>query len=270
VANPLAGYHPRAVLLTQAFGRPLKRASQVGLFAGILAGAVADYGLQAAPSLVAGAVAIGVTVGIGFAVTLALVPTKVRRSFEVFSWVAAREIDRFRERTASTSPRSAAAVTAWLEANPVGPVTREARVEMLVSVGRQDEARAELAALGAGTTDLKRLEIAGLRAFAETVETGTFDQAAYDAVLASLPPGSDLALEGRVTRAANMARSRLARGEPDPLGPMAAMRPRLGRAATTITLRRTWAPFLQSLALLGVAIALFGYILRGGLGGLFG
>jgi hypothetical protein len=269
MADPLAGYHPRAVLLVQAFNRPLRRASLIGCVAGIVAGSVAMYGLSAAPWPVAALVAIGVTAGIGFAVTLALLPTTVRRAFEAFSWVGAREVDRFTERTGSTTPGNGAEVAAWLDANPVAPITREARVEMLLSVGRVDEARAELAAIGPGSSDLQRLEVAGLRAFAETIETGSYDEQAYDAVLATIPPNTDLALEGMASRAVMGARARLARGDADPLEPLMAVRPTLGREATSVTFRRTWLPFLRTLATFGVAIAFVGFIVRGGLYGLF-
>jgi hypothetical protein len=268
MADPLAGYHPRAVLLVAAFGRPLRRASLVGAVAGIVAGAAAMYGLESSPWLIAAALAIAATVGIGFAVTLVLLPTGVRRAFDAFSWLGAREVDRFRERTGSTTPRSSTDVMAWLDANPVGPITREARVEMLLSIGRISEGRAELAALGPGTTDLARLERAGLRAYAEIVETGAYDEASFDTILTTIPSGTDLALEAAASRAVMVTRVRLAHGDPDPLEPLLVLRPMLGRDATAVTLRRTWLPFLRSLTLFGVAIALFGYVLRGGLFGL--
>jgi hypothetical protein len=269
MADRLAGYHPNAVLLVRAFDRPLRRASIVGLIAGILSGAVAMYGLSRAPWPVAAALAILATVGVGFAITLVLLPTKVRRAFDAFGWLGAREVDRFKDRTGASAAGSAAEVAAWLEANPAGPVTGVARVEMLLSIGRVEQGRAELAALGAGRNDLERLEVAGLRAFAETLETGAYDEAAYEAAIATFPRGSDLALEAAVTRAVLASRSRLALGRPDPLGPLVAVRPLLGREPTVIALRRTWRPFVRSLALFGVAIALYGFILRGGLYGLF-
>ena len=269
MADPLAGYHSRAVLLVRAFGAPLRRASIAGVIAGIVAGAAVMYGTSTAPWPVAAALSVASTVGIGFAVTLVLLPTTVRRAFDAYGWLGALEVDRFKERTGATMTGSAADVAAWLDANPAGPVTRVARVEMLLSVGRLDEARAELAALGPGTSHLDRLEVAGLRAFAEIIETGSFDAAAYDAAVASVPRGSDLALEAAVSRATLVSRSRLALGQPDPLGPLVAVRPLLGREATVVAFRRTWRSFLRSLATFGIAIALFGFVLRGGLYGLF-
>ena len=136
---------------------------------------------------------------------------------------------------------------------------------MLLSLGRIDEGRAELAALVAlpsGTPDLARLEVAGLRAFAEIIETGGYDVAAFDDAVASMPRGSDLALEAKAARAVTEARSRLAHDEPDALGPLVAVRPALGGAATAVTLRRTWLSFARSLALFGTAVALVGYVVR--------
>ena len=263
--DTMAGYHPRALLLVRAFEKPIRRSSLGGSIAGIVAGSVVMYGAAVDPWPVAAVVTIPVTVGVGLAATFLFLPTRVRRAFEAFSWLGAREVDRLRERTASPPPARAADVAAWLEANPVGPITREARVEMLLSLGRVDEGRTELAALAAlpsETPDLARLEVAGLQAFAQILDTGAYDRAALDDVVASMPPGSSLALEAKAVAAVTEARSRLARDEPDALGPLVAVRPSLGRAATEVTLRRTWLSFARSLAFFGTAIALTGYVVR--------
>ena len=270
MADPLAGYHPRAVLLVRALGRPLRRASLVGSIAGIVAGSVIMYGLPTVPWPVAAVLTVLVTVGIGFAMTLVLLPTDVRRALDAFGWLWDREVGRFRERTGSSTAGSAADVAAWLDANPAGPVTGVARVEMLLSVGRLDEARAELGTLGQPSTDLERLEVASLRAFAEILETGSFDEAAYDDVARKASAGTGFALEAAVSRAVLVSRSRLALGQPDPLGPLVAIRKHLGFEATRIAIRRTWLGFLRGLALFGVGIALIGYVVRGGLYGLLG
>ena len=136
---------------------------------------------------------------------------------------------------------------------------------MLLSLGRIDEGRTELAALVAlpsEAPDLARLEAAGLQAFADVLETGGYDNAAFDDVVASMPPGSDLALEAKAALAVTEARSRLAREEPEALDPLVAVRPSLGRAATEVALRRTWLSFARSLAFFGIAIALTGYVVR--------
>jgi hypothetical protein len=136
---------------------------------------------------------------------------------------------------------------------------------MLLSLGRIDEGRAELAALvelPSRAPDLARLEVAGLRAFAEVLETGGYDLAAFDDMVASMPPGSDLALEARAARAVTETRSRLARDEPDALGPLVDVRAALGHAATAVTLRRTWLSLARSLAFFGLAISLTGYVVR--------
>ena len=271
MADPLAGYHPRAVLLAQALGRPLRRASLAGSIAGIVAGSVIMYGLPTLPWPVAAVLTIVVTTGIGFAMTIVLLPTDVRRALDAFGWLWEREAGRFRERTGGDSTaRNAGEVAAWLDANPTGPVTGVARVEMLLSVGRLDEARVELAALGPGSTELERLEVASLRAFASILETGAFDEAAYDDAARDASAGTGLALEAAVSRAVLVSRSRLARGQADPLGPLVAIRRHLGFEATRIAVRRTWLGVLRSLALFGVGIALVGYVVRGGLHGLLG
>jgi hypothetical protein len=263
--QPSVAFHPRALLLVEAFGSPIHRASVVGSVAGIVAGSVAMYGLESAWWPVAAVVAIAATVVVGLAVAVVVLPTRVRRAFETFSWLAAREVDRLEERTGSKVPRTAADVVAWLDANPVSPITREARVEMLISLGRVAEARAELAdlvTLPTSTPELARLGVAGSRAYAEIVETGGYDAAALEEALRTIPPGSDLALEADVVRAVTDARVRLGRGDPDALAPLVALRPALGRAATIITFRRTWLHLARSLATFGVAVALSGYVLR--------
>src|SRR4051812_49649576 len=100
-----AGYHPRAVVLVRTLNRPIHRASLAGSIAGILAGGVVMYGLEAAPWPVAAVIAIAATVGFGLAVTLVVLPTRVRRAFEAYMWLGAIEMDRLDERTRSRPPR---------------------------------------------------------------------------------------------------------------------------------------------------------------------
>src|SRR5690349_3490595 len=114
MADSLAGYHPRAVLLVRALGRPLRRASLAGSIAGIVAGSAIMYGLPTVPWPVAAVLTVLVTVGIGFAMTIVLLPTEVRRALDAFGWLWEREAGRFRERTGSHSTaRNAAEVAAW-------------------------------------------------------------------------------------------------------------------------------------------------------------
>src|SRR3954469_5366468 len=217
MAEPSAAFHPRALLLVEAFASPIHRASVVGSVAGIVAGAVVMYGLEAAWWPVAAVLAIAANVGVGLPVAIVVLPTRVRRAFETFSWLGAREVDRLEDQTGSKFPGTAADVVAWLDANPVAPITREARVSMLISLGRVREARAELAdlmALPTSTPELARLGEAGSRADAEIVETGGYDVAAFEEALRTIPPGSDLALEAEAVRAVTDARVRLGRGDP--------------------------------------------------------
>ena len=104
--DTMAGYHPRALLLVRAFEKPIRRSSLGGSIAGIVAGSVVMYGAAVDPWPVAAVVTIPVTVGVGLAVTFLFLPTRVRRAFEAFSWLGAREVDRLRERTASPPPAS--------------------------------------------------------------------------------------------------------------------------------------------------------------------
>src|SRR4051794_2015013 len=114
MTDPVLGYHPRAVLLVHALGRPISRATSIGLVAGTVAGAVVGFRLveQAPWPLMVGAV-VAATVLVGLPVAIVLIPTQIRRAFSAFSWLGHREVRRFRERTGSKPPTSYHQVVMW-------------------------------------------------------------------------------------------------------------------------------------------------------------
>jgi hypothetical protein len=257
----IEGYHPRATAMVLGFGPVIRRASIVGIIAGIGAGIGAGLVLpRDVPGVVAIAVLLLVPPLAGTAVAVLLVPSAVRRAYEAFSWLGRRETLRFREATASSIPIGAEAVRDWLAANPFTPVTGEARVELLVAVGQFGQARAEFARLPVPKTDLGRLNRASLRTWGELVETGEVDLVAFDEVAATLPAGSDLALEAEVVRALAVTRMALLRDTPDPMRPLREVRPRLGREATLAVLRDTWLPFARQLAVVGLLLVVIGTV----------
>ena len=250
------GYHPRAMALVGGFGPTLRRASLAGLVAGVAAGILVSFLLPpGVPGLVALVVLVAVPVVTGTVLAMLLVPPPVRRAYEAFSWLGHRELVRFREATASPIPLGFEAVRDWLQSNPFSPATGEARVELLVAIGQFGQARTEFAQLPVPSTDQGRINRASLRTCGELVETGEVDLAAFDAVAATLPPGSEVALEAGVVRALAQTRMALLRDDPDPMRPLREIRPRLGREATRVVLRDTWLPLARLLVASGLLVA---------------
>lgn len=258
------GYHPRAVTLAGLFGPVLRRAWVIGMVAGVVAAYLLPFALGAeAHALVLFAGSALVVPVVTIAVGWLLVPRQTARAFEAFSWLGHREAARFTERTASPMPTSSAAIQAWLEANPPGPVTATARVELLAALGRLDEAAAELARLPAPADDLERLQQAGLRTYIDSVATGMADLAAFDTETAALPDTSRLRVEADVVRAVAEARLRAQAGEPDPLAPLARVRPRLGSEPMAIVARDTWLPVGRQALALGFVVGAINAVFAG-------
>ena len=257
------GYHPRAVAMVAGFGGTIRRASLIGATAGIVAGILLG---NLVPATTSGLVVMGLTlfltVGVGTGVALLAVTPRVRRAYEAFSWLGHRESARFRRTTASPVPVGFEAVRDWLAANPVTPATGEARVELLVAIGQFGQARMEFAALPAPVDDQGRLNRASLRTWGELVETGEVDLAAFDAVAAAFPAGSETALEARVVRALAETRMGLLRGNADPMRPLREVRPALGREASSVVLQDTWLPFARAMGALGLFIGAIAAVLR--------
>ena len=251
------GYHPRALAMVRGFGPVIRRASLLGLVAGVAAGILVSFLLPPSlPGLVVLAVLVAVPVVVGTGLAMLLVPGPVRRAHEAFSWLGHRELVRFKEATASSSiPVGFESVRDWLKDNPFSPATGEARVELLVAIGQFGQARTEFAQLPVPSTDLGRLTRASLRTWGELVETGEVDLGAFDAVAAELPPGTDVALEGAVVRATAETRMALLREDPDPMRPLREVRPRLGGGATMVVLRDTWVPYAWQLVAFGMITA---------------
>jgi hypothetical protein len=259
------GYHPRAVVMVHAFGPRMRHASVAGLVAGVTTAVVLGVALSGALHGLAtmALVTIG-TVLAGTAAAFMAVPRPLRRAFEAYSWLGRRETIRFRATTASPVPLGAPAVRDWLAANPVSPITGEARVELLVAIGQFAQARAEFEALPRPATDLERVGRAGLRTWGEVVATGEVDLGAFDAAVASVAPGSEAALEATVVRALAQSRVASLRGDPDALRPLRDVRPALGRDATLAVVRDAWFPLARSLAAFGLAIGAIAALARVG------
>ena len=248
----------RSTAMARGFGRVLDRATLGG---GLVAVAIAVLVSMATRTrlswelgLLAGAV-LGMMAGL--IVMRVLIPTRMLRAFEAFSWLGRAEVDRFEARTGSRVPVRRPDVERWLEQHPPGPPMQLGRVEILAYIGRLEEARAELEDVVVTGPELE-LERATLVQYIGWLTDGDPRIEALHAAVA------DLALDAHHRRAADLtiavarARERFMRADPAWALPLAELRPALGSDATRVVLRDTWRPaavMYLSIALVAGALA---------------
>jgi hypothetical protein len=251
----LDAYPERSVAIVRAFQRPLKRAVSAGAVVGfvvvlLLVGARLD---ERFPGTI-GIVAIGFIGGLaGLSVAMLAVPLRLRRAFDVYSWLGHDEVRRFRERTGGPVPVGRAAMDQWLATTPPTPAMRLPRVELLAFVGRFDDARAELETVPAADPDV-RFEIAALRQYIDWLEHERTDVDELHVAARALPAGSIERQAADVTLALVDARMRLVRGNAAWSAPLEQVRGELGWAPWRATLLDTWRP-VGGLYLLAALIA---------------
>src|SRR5829696_4825261 len=248
---PIA-FHRRGMLFGTAISRSLGRSIRVGLVASAASGAVLGILL---PGGIDGGLVVLVTAGagglVGLVAAVLAMPRPERLAFESFSWLGRSELDRFRARTGSSTPTSTVEAAAWLADHPPSAATGLARVEILALLGRTGQAWAELEGPPPAGTDLDRVELAGLRSLVGFVEVGVVEQGEVDELVGRLDPRSPAGLEAAAVRALGESRARLERDEDTWWDPLVAVRSRLRRRATVITLRDTWSRLLVSFAMAG-------------------
>ena len=206
--------------------------------------------LVAAP--VAGAVAT--------VVAFLLVPRRVHRAFEAYSWLGRLELDRFQERIGGPVLTNAEQIDAWLAAHPPTPAVALPRVELLAFVGRYDDARRELATLEPSPeTAFERASLVQYIGWLETGAPGV-DELRRAAGLVS--QGVEAYRVADVTVALAEARDRSVRGDPEWFAPLEAVRPRLGLAPRGVVLRDTWAKADVAFTLVGLIAAIGASLLR--------
>jgi hypothetical protein len=234
----------RSVAVVRAFREPLNRALLIGggvavlvVIALVALGAYERLTWAITPFIVA---AVGGLIGV--LVALLVLPRNVRRAFEAYSWTGHAEVERFKERTGSAVPRKAAAMEAWLAANPATPAMSLPRVELLAFLGRHADARTELDQIPAGRPDIA-FEIASLRQYIDWLESATPDLSPLTAAAAELPVGSDDVRTRAVTIAIAQARILIMSGHADWTAPLEAVRADLGLAPWRATIIDTWRPF---------------------------
>ena len=232
----------RSTAMARGFGRVFDRASLAG--GAVAAGTAAVFSVVTRSmlpwelGLVSGAV-LGTIVGL--AAMRLLIPTRLLRAYETFSWLGRAELDRFEARTGSKVPVHRPDVERWLEQNPPGPALHLGRVEILAYVGRLEEARAELDDVVVTGPELE-FERATLLQYIGWLGDGDPRIEALQAAVA------DLALDAHHRRAADVtiavarARERFMRADPAWELPLAELRPSLGSEAVRVVLRDTWRP----------------------------
>jgi hypothetical protein len=263
----IAQLPPRSVAIVRGFSRPLNRALLVGcgvtvvvVAALVLAGVGDRLGWVSPFALAAGGALVGVVVAI------LVLPRRIRRAFEAYSWQGHAEVERFKERTGGPVPTKVDTMERWLAANPATPAMRLPRIEILAFLGRFGQAREELDVAIAASSDADadtRFELASLRQYIDWLELGSTDLTALRTAAADLPQGSAMRLSAEVTLAVCEARIRLVDGDPNWTAPLEAVRPTLGSAPWRATLRDTWWQIWLLFGTVGLITSLVVPLLRG-------
>ena len=254
---------PRSVAIVQGFGRPLNRSILIG---GVVTVAVV-IALEALGvgewlnSVVAPVIIAAIAGLVGLLVAILLLPSRIRRAFEAYSWLGHAEMQRFKERTGTRVPNKVAEMEQWVAATPSTPAMGLPRIEVLAFLGRYSEARDELDAASAADPDAA-FEIASLRQYIDWLEHGSDDMAALRAAAADLPPGSEAQRFSAVTLAIGEARIRLVGSDPDWTAPLEAVRGSLGSAPWRAVITDTCRPVGFVLGLVGLIAALIVPLLR--------
>jgi hypothetical protein len=247
----------RSVAIVRAFGRPLNRSILVGglvtiaAVIGLVGVGIYERVTWAIAPLIVGVIAALV----GLVVAILVLPSKVRRAFEAYSWLGHAEVERFKRRTGSPVPTKVEAMEAWLASNPPTMAMLLPRIEILAFLGRHAEARAELDKVTESRPEAL-FEVASLRQYIDWLEGGSTDLSALKTAAAALPTGSDARRSGAVTIAVAQTRILLVNRDPNWTAPLERVRADLGRAPWRATLADTWRPIGFILVLVGLIAAL--------------
>jgi hypothetical protein len=252
----------RTVAMVHAFSPMLNRALLVGatlaiVVAILMTPLVADRmpsPFQPLVTAVAGAL-------VGIVAAFLSFPTRLRRSFEAYSWLGRTETDRFVERTGGPVPLKPDDIERWLSTTPSMSATRLARAEVLAFVGRYDEARAEIGADEISSPEVA-MELASLRQYIGWLEDGTADLEELTAAAARLPTGSTSRAIAKVTIALAEARRGFMARDPAWFVPLESARTSLGRAPSIVVARDTWLKFAVIFFIAALAVSVLVLLLR--------
>lgn len=252
----------RNVAMVRAFSPMLDRALLVGGALGIVVAIfLTPFVADALPSPFQPIVTAVVGAFVGTIAAFLSFPSRLRRTFEAYSWLGRTETDRFRERTRSAVPVKPADVERWLATTPSTPATRLARGEVLAFVARYDDARAEIRAMEASSAE-EAMELASLRQYIAWLEDGTIELDELRAATASLPVGSTGRAMGDVTVALTESRRGFVEGDPRWFVPLETVRTSLGRAPSIVMARDTWLKFAVVFFIAALATSILVLVLR--------
>jgi hypothetical protein len=264
----LARLPPRSTAIVHGFGRPLNRSMLIGgvvtvvLVTGLVAVGVGErLGWVIAPFAMAAVAGL-----VGVVVAILVLPPRIRRAFEAYSWQGHAEVERFKERTGSKVPNQVAAMEQWLGANPATPAMRLPRIEILAFLGRFAEARDELDVATAATSDSDAdaaFELETLRQYIDWLELGSTDLTALRAAASRLRPAPAQQLMCAVTLAISEARIRLVDRDPNWMAQLEAVRPSLGSAPWRVTILDTWRQIFLLFGVVGLITSLVVPLLQG-------
>ena len=250
----------RSTTMVRGFGRALDRATLAGGVAASASSALVSLAVGSTVSLAVGLI-VGAVAGaaVGLVVARLLLPTRLLRAYEAFSWLGRAEMDRFTARTGSKVPVRRPDIERWLSENPPSPPMQVGRIELLAHIGRLDEARAELADLVGAGPDIA-FDRVSLAQYIGWLSDGDARVDELREGFADLPLDEQYRHAADVTIAVAHARDRYMRADPAWFSSLERVRPSLGDAAARVIRRDTWRPlatmFLVIAFLAGVFVSL--------------
>ena len=238
--DPFAAFPERSSVIARGFSPALDRALYVGAAVAAVLGIALELVLgRVLPPVIAPLVVALIAAVIATAAGLLAIPRPLGRAYESFSWLGRAEVSRFQARTGGPVPTDPEEIDRWLATAPPTASTSLPRVELLAFIGRFDDARSELAALGPGATPMDAFERASLAQYVGWLETGSPGLAALQAAVDALPPGSEERRMGEVNVALGQARILGMAGDASWFAPLEGVRAGLGRGPIGVVWRDT-------------------------------
>jgi hypothetical protein len=181
----------------------------------------------------------------GNAVRIVARPTRSRRAYEAFSWLAEWEVQRARELTGSGPPMTKGGVPKWLQRIPATPETAWLRIEGLAWLERFEEAREVIATMPVATS-YERFEQRYATDYIDWMSGGAGDPDGIRAAAEAIDPGEeDSRLRALVAVALrDSARIAAERGPEEALEPLLRVRDLLGARADNQLVRALWRRYL--------------------------
>ena len=246
----------QVVLAPEAIG-PIP-VSEVAAFVATIAG-VAVVGLLGLPFPAEPIAQVAVGTLVGSEARILVRPTRSRRAFEAFSWLGEWEMARVKAATGRSAPGTRRGAEQFLAGVPATPENGWMRVELLLFLDRDAEARAAADAMPARTA-AERFERAYAVDMADWIPGGPGTPTALAEALAGLTgEDEDTRLRADVSMAIREARLVAAeRGREAALEPLLRVRDRLGKRADGQLHRGPWRRFLPVSVITAIVVTLLG------------